>query len=261
MTARFMQNFDRIAATQHLSGLMYQNKSDTEGMTGLLYLMESFDAVDESVVDCWNGYCQMSDGRCTSFDRRRAVQMFHAQRHARDSSVMASSVFTPDAMPLSLQQLGESQRADISITQFWLLNRLWNLCFGHGLLRHNSDNVELQYSYALNIAMDAVVEIRSLNMTSLEVHGVGMVEKVYDIATGLVTVMTTPTLFDPSTMDMPLESTESQTSAAAGPQSLSVRQVITGLSDFFSKFRGGMHPFSQKFASDNQSILEYPTPK
>lgn len=47
-----MQNFTRGDATQHISDLVYQDKADTEGMTGLLYLMETFDAVDESVIDC-----------------------------------------------------------------------------------------------------------------------------------------------------------------------------------------------------------------
>jgi hypothetical protein len=178
MAACFMHNFDRTAATQHISGLVYEDKSDTEGMTGLLYLMESFDAVDEVVIDCWNGYCQISDGQCTSFDRRRAVQMFRAQKHARESSITASSAFTPTLMPLSLQQLGEAQRANISITQHWLLNRLWNLCLGHGLLRDASDQAELQYYYAFQLARDTYTELLSLSIQALEVHGLGLVSNM-----------------------------------------------------------------------------------
>jgi len=105
MNARFMQAFDSTAAAEHIAGLIYQDQSDSIGMTGLLYLMDTFDAIDESIVDCWNGHCQLSDGQCASFDRRRALQMFRAQRIARDSCITGAMSFAPSATPLPLSQL------------------------------------------------------------------------------------------------------------------------------------------------------------
>ena len=109
---------------------MNQDKIDTIGMTGLLYLMETFDAIDESVLECWAGYCKYSDGHCETFDRRQALRMFRAQRRAREGCLMGWLSFQPSASLLPLPQLLESQRADISMTQIWLTNRLWELCYG-----------------------------------------------------------------------------------------------------------------------------------
>ena len=139
ITARFMQSFDADAATEYISHLIFQEQSDAVGMTGLLYLMETFDAIDESVIECWNGYCKYGDDACELFDRRRALQMFKAQHKARDACLAGNISFAPSASPLPLRELVDSQQADITITQFWLLNRLWYLCLAHGLLRETSD--------------------------------------------------------------------------------------------------------------------------
>jgi len=40
-----MQSFDADAATEYISHLIFQEQSDAVGMTGLLYLMETFDAI------------------------------------------------------------------------------------------------------------------------------------------------------------------------------------------------------------------------
>ncbi|KAG9799438.1 Six-hairpin glycosidase, partial [Aureobasidium melanogenum] len=67
VNAYFMRAFG--SSTSSLN----QDQTDTIGMTGLLHLMETFDAIDESVVECWAGYCKYSDGRCETFDRRQAI--------------------------------------------------------------------------------------------------------------------------------------------------------------------------------------------
>lgn len=121
-------------------------------MTGLLYLMDTFDAIDENVIECWIGHCRYSDGTCETFDRRKALRTIRVQRRIREACTYGSISFVPAVSPHPFHELADSQRADISITQFWLLNRLWNLCWSHGLLRDVSDHSELQYDFAYHIA-------------------------------------------------------------------------------------------------------------
>lgn len=185
MNAYFVRAFDSSANSPSIG----QDNTDAVGMTGLLYLMETFDAIDESVVECWIGFCKFSDGCCETFDRRRAIKMFRAQHRVREACLTGNISFAPSASPRTLNQLLESQQADISITQFWLLNRLWNLCLSHGLLRELSDHAELRFDFAYHVACGLVACCNKLALSAMEIHGVGLIEKVYDIAVGLTIAM------------------------------------------------------------------------
>ena len=110
-------------ATGDLSQLLSHEPSDTLAITGLLLLAETFGALDESIVDCWNGHCKLSDGVCEVFDRRRALQTFQAQRRAREICVSDNVLRKPSPQSFKLSELAVSQQADISVTHFWLLNR------------------------------------------------------------------------------------------------------------------------------------------
>jgi hypothetical protein len=115
MSYRFMQDFDQNTTTAYVSRLLYADQSDAMALTGLLYLMETFDAIDEKVIECWIGYCRYSDGTCESFDRRRALQMFRAQEHAREGCKSGQMGFAPTVSPLPLSGLLDGQKADIAV--------------------------------------------------------------------------------------------------------------------------------------------------
>lgn len=231
------------------------DQADAIGMTGLLYLMETFDAIDESVVECWIGFCKYSDGCCEVFDRRRALQMFRAQRRARESCLVGGTSFEPSASLTPMNKLLESQQADISVTQFWLLNRLWNLCMSHGLLRDSSDHGELCFDFAYHIANALLASCSNLSLPSMEVHGVGLIEKVYDVAFGLVTAMgsSAQLTLDSSPIDI---DTLSERSASNGS---SVRELLQRLDELIRNFRGGDHEYVPKFAMALGAIPGYYT--
>lgn len=246
MNAYFMRAFGSLNSTS-------TDQTDALSMTGLLYLMETFDAIDESVVECWAGYCKYSDGHCETFDRRRALRMFRAQRRAREGCLTGSISFEPSASLLPLQRLLESQQADISITQFWLLNRLWELCMTHGLLREASDHAELQLNFAYHVANDLLVLCDGLSLQSMEVHGIGLVEKIYDVAMGLIKALNT-------SPQMNLES------SFADPDSLAIRSTVSRpsirtllhrLSDLIQNFRGGDHDYAAKITMTLDLIPGY----
>lgn len=249
ITARFMQAFDPNITAEYISSLLFQDQADAVGMTGLLYLMDSFDAIDESVMDCWNGFCRLSDGTCESFDRRRALQTFRAQRRVREACVAGNISFAPSVNPLPLAQLVESQRADISVTQLWTWNRLWNLCLSHQLLRETSDHAELQYDFSCHIAYALIAYCNGLSLAAMEVHGVGMAEKVFDVAMGIIMALSTSTQVHLDTNVVPLDSDVIPGSRRLPGGSVTVRTLLESLGRLLGDFRGGDHPYSTRFAS------------
>jgi hypothetical protein len=250
VNACFMRAFGTSGATA-----MGQDQADTIGMTGLLYLMETFDAIDERVVECWIGFCKFSDGCCETFDRRRAIQMFRAQHRARENCLIGGISFEPSASLIPLEQLLESQQADISVTQFWLLNRLWNLCMSHGLLRDNSDHAELRFDFAYHVADALLTSCEKLSLESMEVHGVGLVEKVCDIALGLVMAMNSSAQLS---LDVSLSETNMLLDKSSDSRS-TVREILRRLDELIRNFRGGDHEYVAKFAMALGAVPDYYT--
>ncbi|KAI5358724.1 hypothetical protein Slin15195_G111710 [Septoria linicola] len=249
ITARFMQAFDPNVTSEYISSLIFQDQSDSVGMTGLLYLMDTFDAIDESVMDCWNGFCRFSDGACETFDRRRALQMFRAQRRAREACISGNISFAPTVNPLPLAQLLETQQADISVTQFWTLNRLWNLCLSHQLLREQSDHWELRLDFACHIAHALLSYCNKLALASMEVHGVGIMEKVYDMAMGVIVAMNHSAGIHMEFAFPPIDEDVIPGSSINHGQQVTVRELLGGLSRLMRDFRGGDHPYNVQFAT------------
>jgi hypothetical protein len=77
--------------------------------------------------------------------------------------------------------LTEAQKADLLITWQWLRNRIWRLAALHGLTGEEGPP-ELAPAYALDVAATAVAVCRRLSVAAMEAHGIGFVEKLYDIA-------------------------------------------------------------------------------
>lgn len=243
-----MHAFDPTITSEYISTLIYQDqdRADSVGMTGLLYLMDTFDAIDENVMDCWNGFCRFSDGICENFDRRRALQMFRAQRRIRESCVSGNISFAPSVTPLPLAQLLETQQADITVTQFWLLNRLWNLCLSHQLLLEISEHCELRFDYACRVAHAVLTFCNRLALASMEVHGVGFIEKVYDVAMGITVVMSARI-----TLNTPVPPLDSE---QYSDSQVTVGSLLEGLGRLIRNFRGGDHPYNARFTSAIEAL-------
>lgn len=222
-------------------------------MMGLVYLMETFDAIDESVVECWVASCKFSDGYCETFDRRRAIRMFRAQHRVREACLTGDMSYSSSTSRRPLDQLPETQGADISVTQLWLLNRLWNLCSSHGLLREVSDHPELRFDFAYHIASALARTCGKLSLPAMEVHGVGFMEKVYDIAMGVILAIdTSPRLVLESCLtssDLLMDESRDN--------SPSIREILYTLENLSRKFRGGNHEYTLKFTTALRAIPGY----
>ncbi|THZ26935.1 hypothetical protein D6C89_03493 [Aureobasidium pullulans] len=217
----------------------HRDKTDSMGMISLLYLMEAYNAIDESVVGCWAGYCKYSYGHCEDFDRRLALRMFRAQERAREDW-LAGSISSEPSTPLpSVHQLLESQQVDIVVTHFWLLNKIWELCMSHGLLRDDSEHRELRLDFAYHVAYKFGTSCHAMNLHALEFHGVGIVEKIVDITMGLIKAVNSSTQLS---LESSLTDYDPLTDKTTVPGP-SVRLVLGNLHQIVQVLRGGSHDY------------------
>ncbi|KAK4150172.1 hypothetical protein C8A00DRAFT_18252 [Chaetomidium leptoderma] len=146
------------------------NEADYKAVEGLQHMIDQVDFIDDSVLRCWKETC------------RRDPQ----HRHVPASTIR--SLLKRYATPRPMHALlCESQLADIVITRHWVRHVLWNLGFRHGYLDATNPDPEMRPDHAMDIAQDAVVACEQFR-GSLEVHGVGLAEKLYDIAVSAVSV-------------------------------------------------------------------------
>jgi len=123
----------------------------------------------------------------------------------------------------------------------------------HGLLLESSDHAELRFDFAYHVANDLVCVCNALSPSSLEVHGVGLIEKVYDITTSLVKAMG-------SSSQMTLESSFTildplvDRSADSG---LAVQALLHRLGQIIFDFRGGDHEYVSKITMALSNIPGY----
>lgn len=89
--------------------------------------------------------------------------------------------------PSSLQQI---QKANLRVTQLWLRIILWQvrLRLGH-LSEPPIAKSSHTYHYPLEVAKDLALSTRDLELGAMAVHGVGLTEKLFDIACVVVNVL------------------------------------------------------------------------
>lgn len=85
--------------------------------------------------------------------------------------------------------LHDTQKANLRVTQLWLRIILWQLRLHLGNLSENARPLSLTYHYPLEVAEDLTLSTRDLPIESIRVHGVGLTEKLFDIACAVVDVL------------------------------------------------------------------------
>ncbi|KAK9239890.1 hypothetical protein V1525DRAFT_397047 [Lipomyces kononenkoae] len=209
------------ASTGKAGSILAPNLFFNLSAAGLDKMVELYKVVDAELIDCWNGRCATANGPCTKMSAERALSMHKMVANAYDHDT-----FNPDC------PLDETQRADLAISQQWLHNRLWQLCLSHGVLNVDSttatDHRELSLTYACDIAQRTIGICRSLSMESMEVHGIGIMEKLYDIASSVVGLISCfPWI-------------EGQRNRDRQP---SDREILNQYIAVLATFRGGQHPY------------------
>jgi hypothetical protein len=165
---------DYIPGTKQLSRTKLQElqnaiaSSSDEGesenivaMEGISRMLEQVDFIDSNMIKCWKGLCWSED----------------CPVHVTRSTIL--TLLRRYRIPPQLSWLSDydthAQHADILVTRHWIRIKLWTLANGHGYIDALSEDVELRPGYALAIGTEALETCSQFEMTSLEVHGVGLV--------------------------------------------------------------------------------------
>ncbi|KAE8388852.1 hypothetical protein BDV23DRAFT_158212 [Aspergillus alliaceus] len=261
-----VHDFIHNATHSLVSGIIVHNEKDAEGMMGLARLMELFDAVNEDVVDCWNRRCSIDSGYCERLTEAKALAIHQNLSRVSESErykgydwferTKSASGETRNTQPA--MGLRETQCADVFITKKWLQNRVWVLCSTHGLLKPSSDHHELCFDYCISVAKDTLKICQSLRLSSMEAHGIGLVEKLYDIAVSAISVSSNVQLSlgngfplaPPPTQTVPKSGVSTPSfsgpihpgAAATLPQSLAEDFLL-----LLNSLRGGNHPYLERY--------------
>lgn len=92
----------------------------------------------------------------------------------------------------------ESQAAELRVSQQWLRTMVWQLSIQNGCLSSSHDDPSMTFSYPVKISRDLITMTSGFSQQSMEVHGVGLVEKLFDVACSLTDVLSLlPTPSDP----------------------------------------------------------------
>ena len=141
--------------------------------------------LDDGLLQCWTRRCKQQSVpqgaethiECDRLDRAKVLEVL--RRLSQEPPVVLSA---------SLDFLSESERADVLVTWQWLRNRVWTLAQSHGLT-HKADDPhlmdvapELSTDYPVDVALFTIELCQLLPFTSMETHGRGFVEKLYNIA-------------------------------------------------------------------------------
>ncbi|KAH4856228.1 hypothetical protein HBI70_059190 [Parastagonospora nodorum] len=194
---------------------------------GLQYLASVFRPFDEVFFSVWNGATQ-------SCSKEWLLQLEYDVRTA-----------LPPELDLCHEEI-----ANLRISQCWLQIKLWELFPRYGFLSSESEHDCLTFGYPLMIATSFTTIARSLPVSSLKVHGVGMTEKVFDIACALVDVL--PFLSQPS-LQSQLSHTDSLT------QMLSVLvQLPGGNTKFVPLIMAKVHELLPDLVRDLLAAVDMP---
>ncbi|KAG0652636.1 putative sucrose utilization SUC1 [Hyphodiscus hymeniophilus] len=140
---------------------------DPEIHSGFMHLVHSYHVLDSSFVDSWN---EASEAPAST------LAYTALQQHLN----------LPHPSHVSLTNI---QKADILVTQQWLRLIVWQSSMRQGLLSSSAAEESMTFRYPLQIAHTLLSVISSLPTASIEVHGMGIFEKIFEVGNTMLDVM------------------------------------------------------------------------
>jgi hypothetical protein len=143
-----------------------EDPSETVQLNGFLHLVKLYLPFDDTFVGFWNKH---RAGCTTEFLQQLQQEL-------------------SDALPQYLQST-ESQAVDLRCSQQWLRTMVWQLSISHGLLSSTAADNAMSFQFPIEVSRDLLAATTSYTQQSMEVHGIGLVEKLFDISCTLVDVI------------------------------------------------------------------------
>ncbi|KAF2192543.1 hypothetical protein K469DRAFT_553174 [Zopfia rhizophila CBS 207.26] len=105
-----------------------------------------------------------------------------------------------EALPAYLE-CTEMQAVDLRVSQQWLRTMVWQLCVSQGFVSSMTTESAMSFKYPIEISRDLLSMTHQFSQQAMEVHGVGLIEKLFDIACCLTDVVACIP-FSPSTFSL-----------------------------------------------------------
>ncbi|KAF2135982.1 uncharacterized protein K452DRAFT_322724 [Aplosporella prunicola CBS 121167] len=262
-TQMLLRSVTSVTADNNMD-IVIDDDAESAGTLGLVELMTLFDPINEDFLRCFNGQCGLGRQGCQYFDQNTAISIYQSindhQRHMSSYEVSTPGQASDTAASLDWRaeiSLKESQKADLKVNELWLMNRLWCVCLSHKVLTLQAEHPALRIDHSISIFEAALRLCQTLPLSSLEVHGVGLIEKLYCICESAVATrrygehlcylspnheQITELLRSPVSSGLPM-------TTACHSASDPMLALLKGFFDFFKKIRAGQHPVLGKYVA------------
>ncbi|KAH9826854.1 putative sucrose utilization protein SUC1 [Teratosphaeria destructans] len=143
-----------------------EDPAETVELNGFLHLVNLFRPFDDTFVGLWN---KAKTGCSTQWLAQLQQQL-------------------TDALPAYLQST-EVQAVDLRTSQQWLRTMVWQLSISYGYLSSAANENAMSFKFPIEISRDLVASTSQFSQQAMEVHGIGLIEKLFDVACTLTDVM------------------------------------------------------------------------
>ncbi|KAI9665221.1 MAG: hypothetical protein M1831_002231 [Alyxoria varia] len=143
-----------------------EDPTEAVTLTGFMHLISLFRPFDDTFVGIWNE----SGNDCNV----KWIIMLQKQ--------------LSEALPLYLQST-ETQAVDLKTSQHWLRMMTWQLSISHKLLSSMASDESMTFTYPIKISQRLLNDTAQFSQQAMEVHGIGLVKKLFDVACTLIDVI------------------------------------------------------------------------
>ncbi|MCJ1309164.1 hypothetical protein MMC25_002819 [Agyrium rufum] len=147
-----------------------EDPEEVNTLLGLAHLVDLFRIIDDDLATKWN----------TARSKCSAPWLLDIQERL--------TAALPDQLECS-----EIQQMDLKVTQQWLRIVVWLLSLESGCLSTQSVHVAMTFTYPIDVSTEVVTLTQQYPVHTMEVHGLGFIEKLFDIACQLIDSMLVPT--------------------------------------------------------------------
>lgn len=150
----------------------YFDEQDGIVLAGFSALVNLFSILDEKFVRLWSSSVEDEAPSTEPIDNIAALQ------HGLNEMAFDNFAMT------------DIQQADVFITRHWLRLIFWQASMRQGLISYSASDPIFSSSYPIIIAKDLCMSISDLSYEAILVHGLGIFEKLFEVAYTLMDALT-----------------------------------------------------------------------
>lgn len=201
---------------------MDEDPADNVPLSSFIHLINLYKPFDETFFGLWN---RTRDGAVPSW----LVQL---------QKVLS------EALPTYIEGT-EIQAVNLRMSQQWLKTMVWQLAISHGFISSMSNDNTLSFRYPIDVSRDLVELSSEFSQHAMEIHGIGLIEKLFDVACTLTDVMA----YAPHTLAQ-------QNNYELGP-----RDYLNHIIQLISTLRGGQNRYLPLIVNKvHEAIPNHPLP-